>query len=67
MTVEEIHEKITENNKLIESLLNPNIFTLNNKIRDLLKENAALQTQCPHLFVGGYCKYCLMEEPQQND
>ena len=34
-----IKEKIDENNKIIESLMTPNQFTLNNTIAKLLKEN----------------------------
>lgn len=62
MTNLEIKEKIDANNKLIETLLNPTAFTLNNTIKDLLKENDDLQAQCTHNFVDGYCEYCYMEE-----
>ena len=62
MTNLEIHEKIEQNNRLIESLLTPNIFTLNNTVKELLKENEALQAQCTHNFVDGYCSYCFKEE-----
>ena len=67
MTPLEIQQKIINNNLRIQELMTPNIFTLNNAIRDLLKENAELQKQCPHMFVGGYCRYCLMEEPLEDD
>lgn len=62
MTNLEIKEAIDRNNKLIESLLNPSMFTLNNSIKDLLAENAELQKQCTHNFVDGFCEYCYMEE-----
>lgn len=62
MTNLEIKEKIDANNKLIETLLNPTVFTLNNTVKDLLKENDGLQAQCTHSFVDGYCEYCYMEE-----
>ena len=62
MTNLEIKEKIDANNKLIETLLNPTAFTLNNTVKDLLKENDYLQAQCTHSFVDGYCEYCYMEE-----
>lgn len=62
MTNLEIKEKIDINNNLIEQLLNPSQFTLNNTIKDLLKENDELQKQCTHNFVDGYCEYCYMEE-----
>ena len=62
MTNLEIKEKIDANNKLIETLLNPTAFTLNNTVKDLLKENDYLQAQCTHNFVDGYCEYCYMEE-----
>ena len=62
MTNLEIKQKIDANNKLIETLLNPSMFTLNNTVKDLLKENDALQAQCTHSFVDGYCEYCYVEE-----
>jgi hypothetical protein len=62
MTNLEIKEKIDLNNGIIEKLLNPNQFTLNNTVKDLLKENDELQKQCTHNFVDGYCEYCYMEE-----
>ena len=62
MTNLEIKQKIDANNTLIETLLSPTTFTLNNTIKDLLKENDILQAQCTHSFVDGYCEYCYMEE-----
>ena len=63
MTNLEIKEQIDRNNKAIESLLNPNMFTLNNSIRELLARNTELQGQCKHSFVDGFCEYCyIMEE-----
>ena len=67
MTPMEIHEKIVANNKAIREMFSPNIFTLNNLVSDLLKENAALQAQCPHSFKDGYCEYCFLEDPNHND
>ena len=63
LSCEKIREKIDENNKLIESILKPNQFTLNNIVADLLKENQKLQQQCAHKYEGGYCIYCDKEEP----
>lgn len=65
MTNLEIKTKIDTNNKLIESILNPSEFTLNNTVMALLQENAALQEQCKHSFVDGYCEYCYKEEPTE--
>lgn len=62
MTQFEIHKKIEENNKKIEDLLTPNQFTLNNLVKDLLKENESLQNQCKHEFVDGYCICCYLGE-----
>jgi hypothetical protein len=62
MTNLEIKEKIDQNNKIIETLFSPNIFTLNNAVSELLKENDELQKQCTHNFVDGYCEYCYLEE-----
>ena len=62
MTNLEIKEKIDANNKLIENLLNPSEFTLNNAVKDLLKENDELQKQCKHNFVDGFCEYCYKRE-----
>lgn len=62
MTNLEIHERIERNNKIIEDCFSPNVFTLNNTIRDLLKENEELQKQCSHQFEEGYCIYCYKEQ-----
>ena len=62
MTNLQIKEKIDANTKLIETLLSPTTFTLNNTIKNLLRENDILQSQCEHSFVDGYCEYCYMEE-----
>ena len=62
MTNLEIHEKIKQNNELIEKALTPGQFTLNNVVAQLLKENMDLQNQCSHNFVDGYCEYCFIEK-----
>lgn len=62
----EIKEKIDTNNKIIEQILTPNQFSLNNTIASLLIENDSLQQQCPHEFVEGYCIYCYKEKPNEN-
>lgn len=59
-----IKEKIDENNKIIESLMTPNQFTLNNTIAKLLKENSDLQKYCKHQFDNGYCIYCYKEKEE---
>jgi len=58
----EIRDKIDANNMLIESLLSPSKFTLNNPVVALLKENEELQRQCSHVFEDGYCIYCYKGE-----
>ncbi len=57
----DIKDKIDTNNKIIESLITPNVFTLNNTVSQLLKENEQLQQKCPHEFRDGYCIYCYKE------
>lgn len=57
-----IKELIDRNNALIEKIMTPNVFTLNNTVADLLQENAELQKQCTHEFEDGYCVYCYKEE-----
>ena len=37
-----IKEKIDKNNEAIEKIMSPNIFTLNNTVAKLLKENEEL-------------------------
>ena len=58
----EIRKRIEENNKIIESLMTPNVFTLNNTISELLAENKKLQEECEHVFENGYCIYCMKGE-----
>ena len=60
----EIKQKIDENNKIIETLLTPNQFTLNNTIAKLLEENQKLQDECKHKFEDGYCIYCYKEKEE---
>ena len=66
MTQLQIKEEIDKNNEMIEKLLNPSQFILNNTVRDLLARNTELQGQCQHSFVDGFCEYCyLMEDEHQ--
>lgn len=58
----EVKQKIDLNNSLIEEAMSPNIWTLNNIIKDLLIENEELQKICPHEYEDGYCIYCYKEE-----
>ena len=44
--------------------MSPNIFTLNNTVAKLLKENEELQNICNHSFEDGYCIYCYKEEKE---
>ena len=62
MNTIEIRNKINENNKMIEQILSPSTFILNNSVAALLEENRQLQEICPHLFEDGYCIYCDKEE-----
>ena len=59
-----IKEKIDKNNELIERIMSPNVFTLNNTVAKLLKENEELQNMCNHSFEDGYCTYCYKEEKE---
>lgn len=54
----EIKKRIDMNNMLIEKLMTPNQFTLNNTVSNLLLENRELQNRCEHEFEDGYCIYC---------
>lgn len=64
----EIRQRIDLNNKIISQTIQPNFFTLNNTVADLLEENRQLQAQCKHEFENGYCIYCdKMEEGENND
>lgn len=62
----EIKKRIDENNKIIESLMTPNIFSLNNTIADILSENKKLQNECKHEFEDGFCIYCYKEAPSDD-
>ena len=62
----EIKKQIDYNNLLIEKLLNPNIFTLNNTVAQLISENRELQKKCNHVFdENGYCIYCYLLEEKE--
>lgn len=64
MLGKDIKARIDYNNQMIESLLSPNKFTLNNTVAQLLRENEDLQKQCKHNYQEGYCIYCYKEEPK---
>lgn len=66
MSCNEIKELIDKNNKRIEELFDPTIFTLNVEVEKLRKENAELASQCTHEFCFGKCKYCYTENPELN-
>ena len=62
----EIKKQIDHNNSLIESFLNPNVFTLNNTVAQLISENRELQKKCNHVFdENGYCIYCYLSEEKE--
>lgn len=63
MSNQEIHEKIEANNDIIQYIMTPNVYTLNNTVAALIKENRELQKQCTHEFIDGYCRFCYLEEP----
>lgn len=58
----QIKEQIERNNKEIESIMTPELFVLNERVRDLIEENFELQSQCTHCFEDGICIYCGKEE-----
>ena len=60
----EIKEQIDRNNKLIQDIMNPSQFTLNNSVSELLAENKRLQSMCNHNFVEGFCEYCYLAQPE---
>jgi hypothetical protein len=61
MTNLEIRRKIDSNNALMEKVLSPNTFTLNNVISEMLEENRKLQSLCQHEYEDGYCIWCDLE------
>ena len=61
----EIKNKIDFLNKQNSELLNPNIFTLNNTIKDNLLEIDKLQQICKHDFQDGFCIYCYKQEDNE--
>ena len=54
----EIRKRIDENNRKIQSALNK--FILTNEINELMQENTNLRENCPHEFVGTFCRFCDM-------
>ena len=57
---------IKENESTILKELENNFFIYNEKIQQLIEENAELRScirpYCKHKFVNGYCDYCGKEE-----
>ncbi len=63
----EIKEQIDRNNAIMESLITPNKFTLNNTVASLLQENSRLQSMCKHEYENGYCIYCYKNDPNHKE
>lgn len=67
MTQSEIHEKIDQNNHMIEDLFKATMttFILNHGVADLIKENEELQKQCQHEYDdNGVCIYCYSKKEE---
>ena len=69
MTDKEVQSAISiikENESTILKELENNFFVYNEKIQQLIEENAELRScirpYCKHKFVNGYCDYCGKEE-----
>lgn len=57
-----LKNKIDKYNKLIEELLSPDQFVLNNQITELSAKISNLQAKCTHDYENGFCKYCYKAE-----
>lgn len=58
----EIFTRITVKRAALEDLIDPTTFVLNPEAQKIMNEIYELQTECPHEFVNGECKYCGKEE-----
>lgn len=58
MTGEEIRVAITQNDELIQQLLEEESFVLNREIMVLITNNFELRKNCPHSYENGRCIYC---------
>ena len=58
MINEDIRKQIDYNNQIIDSLLQPDVFILDETVKKLLKENEILRQCCKHNFINGVCEYC---------
>lgn len=54
----EIRKRIDENNRKIHFSLQE--FVLTDKINKLIEENTKLREECPHEFIGTFCRFCDM-------
>jgi hypothetical protein len=62
MNGEEIYTLMTVKRAALEDLIDPATFVLNPEAQKLMNEITELQSECPHKFVDGECKYCGKEE-----
>ncbi len=58
MTGEEIRDKINFNNKKIQWLMDPSIFSLQPEVQKYMEDNEYLKSMCPHKYENGVCIYC---------
>lgn len=62
MNGEEIYTLMTVKRAALEDLIDPATFVLNPEAQKLMNEITELQSECPHEYVNGECKYCGKEE-----
>lgn len=60
----QLKNKIDNNNKKLEEMINPAVFVLNPEVQALLMENDQLRSACKHEFENGFCKWCYTKEEE---
>lgn len=60
----EIKRKIDELNDQLQNYVQPGIFILNSKAKEIFDKVESLQKQCSHHYVDGVCEFCYQEENQ---
>lgn len=62
MNGNEIYTMMVVKRAQLEDLIDPATFVLNPEAQKIQNAIYELQSQCPHEYVDGECKYCGKEE-----
>lgn len=62
----EIRQEIDRLTAMLEEIISPSKFTLNNLVVEISTQIESIQSQCQHEFQDGFCIYCDKMNPEND-